>query len=80
MEQQEARNRNLTYQLYSYKEHINEIEMDIKLSRQDHINRVNEYYDQANHYYENFRQLEQEMSTISENNESTLAQSFGIIE
>ena len=58
MDQQEARNRHLTYQLYTYKEHINEIEMDIKLSRQDHINRVNEYYDQATHYYENFRQLE----------------------
>ena len=41
--------------------------------------RVNEYYNQANRYYENFRQLEGEMNAISSNNEATLKQSFDML-
>lgn len=59
-------------QVYKQKERINEIESEQKRRKQDHIMRVNEYYNQANRYYENFRQLESEMNTISEKNEQTL--------
>ena len=32
--------------------------------------RVNEYYNQANRYYENFRQLENEMNQIADRNDA----------
>jgi len=38
------RNKMLTFQLYSHKERMREIELDVKQRKQDHIVRVNEYY------------------------------------
>ena len=72
LEQQELRNKMLSYQVYQHKERINEIEVEQTQRKQDHIIRVNEYYNQANRYYENFRQLENEMNLIAEKNEQTI--------
>lgn len=47
LEQQEMRNKMLTFQLYSHKERMREIELDVRQRKQDHIVRVNEYYNQA---------------------------------
>ena len=41
--------------------------------------RVNEYYNQANRYYENFRQLETEMNTIADKNDQTLQGSMNLL-
>ena len=41
--------------------------------------RVNEYYNQANRYYENFSQLETAMNSIADNNEKTLNGSMGLL-
>ena len=73
------RNKMLTFQLYSHKERMREIELDVKLRKQDHIVRVNEYYNQAQRYYENFRQLETQMNDLAETNDKTLKGSMSLL-
>lgn len=73
------RNKMLTFQLYSHKERMREVELDVKQRKQDHIVRVNEYYNQANRYYENFSQLETAMNSIADKNENTLKGSMNLL-
>lgn len=44
LEMQKKMNKVLTYQVYAQKERISEIELEQQQRKQDHIIRVNEYY------------------------------------
>ena len=58
---------------------MREIELDVKLRKQDHIVRVNEYYNQAQRYYENFRELETQMNDLADTNDKSLKGSLSLL-